>query len=53
MSKDLLIVYEPALFLLAALGWAGWELWSVRTKRDGKGAKPDSGPPPSDPPTGS
>lgn len=35
MNRALLIIYEPALFLLAALGWAAWELWSVRTgKRD-------------------
>ena len=33
MNRALLIVYEPALFLVAALAWAGWELWSVRTRK--------------------
>jgi hypothetical protein len=51
MNRLLLIIYEPALFLLAALGWAGWELWSIRP---GKGDKPPgpSIPPPTDPPPG-
>lgn len=43
MDRALLIIYEPALFLLAALGWAGWELWSLRTK---KGPTPPADPPP-------
>ena len=34
MNRALLIIYEPALFLLAGLGWAGWELWSLRKKKD-------------------
>ena len=44
MNRTLLIVYEPALFLLAALGWAGWELWSMRTRKRDKGRKPDRQP---------
>ncbi len=32
MSRLLLIAYEPLLFGLAVLGWAGWEFWSMRTK---------------------
>ncbi len=38
MNRALLIVYEPALFLVAALAWAAWELWSVRSR------KPDPAP---------
>ena len=45
MNRALLIVYEPALFLIAGLGWAGWELWSLRRKKD-------RSPPPQDPPSG-
>ena len=51
MNRALLIIYEPALFLLAALGWAAWELWSLRTRKGGKAQEPD-GQPPLDPPTG-
>ncbi len=40
MNRALLIVYEPALFLVAALAWAAWELWSVRSR------KPDPAPTP-------
>ena len=36
MTKALLIIYEPALFLLAALGCAGWELWSMRARTGDK-----------------
>ncbi len=43
MPKEMLIVYEPALFLLAALGWAAWEFWSMRDR------KPKA--PPADPPS--
>ena len=43
MNRIMLIVYEPALFLLAALGWAGWELWSLRRR---KGDRPPSPGPP-------
>ena len=45
MNRVLLIIYEPALFLLAALGWAGWELWSMRARKGDKGRKPDRQPP--------
>ena len=51
MNRGLLIVYEPALFLLAALGWAGWELWSLRTRK-GSGAHKPGSPSPRDPPAG-
>ena len=51
MNRVLLIVYEPALFLLAALGWAGWELWSLRTQK-GDGARKPRSSPPRDPPAG-
>lgn len=46
MPKELLIIYEPALFLLAALGWAGWELWTVRTPKPKKGASAEAQDPP-------
>ncbi len=46
MNKLLLITYEPALFGLAVLGWAGWELWSMRKKKGD--APPAKDPPPSD-----
>ncbi len=47
MNRALLIFYEPALFLLAALGWAGWEFWSMRTKKGDKPPpeRPEAGPP--------
>ena len=51
MNRALLIIYEPALFLLAALGWAGWELWSLRTRKGGEPSKPE-GEAPLDPPAG-
>ena len=51
MNRALLIIYEPALFLLAALGGAGWELWSMRTKKGGEARKPED-PARLDPPAG-
>ena len=45
MNRALLIIYEPALFLLAALGWAGWEMWSLRKSKDDQSRKPDAQPP--------
>ena len=44
MNRALLIVYEPALFLLMALGWAGWEFWSMRAKKDGVAKPSDASP---------
>ena len=40
MNRLLLIAYEPALFGLAVLGWAGWEFWSMRRKK-GDPPRPD------------
>ena len=48
MDRALLIIYEPALFLVAALGWAAWELWSVRTPKKSDG--PPKAAPPAEPP---
>lgn len=42
MPKDLLIIYEPALFLGVVVLWAGWEWWSVR-KAGSKPADPPKG----------
>ncbi len=42
MNRALLIIYEPALFLLAALGWAGWELWSMRKGKSHKEKGPSA-----------
>ncbi len=42
MNRALLIIYEPALFLIAALGWAAWELWSLRTKKESGKAPPEA-----------
>jgi hypothetical protein len=50
MNRLLLIIYEPALFLLAALGWAGWELWSMREGKCGKAKAPEREPPAGPPP---
>lgn len=50
MDRALLITYEPALFLLLALAWAGWEYWSMREKKGAQDRASPTDPPPSDPP---
>ena len=46
MDRALLITYEPALFLLIALAWAGWEYWSMREKKVSKSKAPPADPAP-------
>lgn len=41
---DYVFLIEGLIFSVAALGWAGYELWSVRKRKD----KTES-PPPDDP----
>ena len=39
--QDYVFLIEAILFSVAALAWAGYELWTVRKRKDKGGSPPD------------